>query len=131
MVTGKSGHYPYSGSLTLSLPDSDGITPIRFREVSPWVWTHVVVSIPIGGPGPGSVHGIGAVALSLVRPSTHPLVLPVVPGRGPWPASQGFRRRVAGTQGMAPSPGEIWGVGRVVLLVFDPPVSLHGRGRGS
>ena len=74
------------------------------------------------------MHGIGAVALSLVRQSTHPTVLPVVPGRGPWPARQGFRHRVAGIQGLAPRPEKVWGVGRVVVLVLEPPESLHCRG---
>ena len=67
-------------------------------------------------------------------PTSHPQT----PGtaRSPWTralASQpGFR--VVGyrvSQGLPPSPGMIWGVERMGVLVCDPPVSLHDRGRGN
>ena len=69
------------------------------------------VSRSAGGPGLGGVHGNGAVALPRIRPSTPtPLVIPVVPGRGPWPANQGFRRRVAGAQVDGTESGVNFGV---------------------
>ena len=86
----ESGSFPPLGILTLSFLEF-GWSFHPFPGGSPWVWAHVVCRVHSrGGPGLGGVHGIGAVALPPVRPATpKPLELPVVPGRGPWPASQG------------------------------------------
>ena len=85
--------------------------PSVHRQVPPWSLATLSWPSPYrGAPGLGSAHDDGSWRHPGSAQPPTPLVTPVVPGRGFWPASQRSSRRVAGAQVDGTESGENFGV---------------------
>merc|ERR1711994_754399 len=112
-----------------SLPGSDGSVHQSTGRFPPWIWPHCRGHFRWGALGWGACTAMGRG----VTPSPPSHTQTPGTARSPWTralASQpGFR--VVGyrvSQGLPPSPGELWGVERMGVLVLDPPVSTTHLG---